>query len=178
MMLPEDFTIHIAELKNGTRRIQRDIPLAFLAAELAHCEYEVTPVQAHCDLVMQWMPPENVLLTGKINAVVKTPCSTCLTDVELHLCADIDALLAPISEQVINDDAEYTPEDLHREYYENEQIALDDLIRDGIMLELPMTPRCTGPCKRIKGLVTAQEAEEKQQKIDPRLARLAEFKLS
>ena len=75
----------------------------------------------------------------------------------------------------VDDDEELTPEDLEREWYSGDTLILDDMIRDAIMLELPMNPRCAKDCS---GVPLQGDEEKNERTIDPRLAPLASILIS
>lgn len=173
------FVIDVSELADGAKRIDRDIPLGWLGAELAACEYPLTPLSGAVDLVAE-RSSGGVLVRGRAHVRVETDCGICLARTALDLTPSFGAFLMPRPERVdglddgTDDDLELTPEELEREWYVGDRIVLDELIRDGIMLELPMTPRCAGPCAVPVEVI----AEPSQTTVDPRLAPLASIKLS
>jgi len=167
------FNIDVERLKRGPTTFDCDIPLQWLSAELAACEYTVEPVRAHLDAVVT-LADSGVLVSGEATARVKTECGTCLAEVHLDLTAPLSAFLVPRPEEAEELDAEFTPEDLEREWYEGDRLALDGLVRDGLVLELPMTPRCEGEChgEAVAHLARAQKM------VDPRLAPLASIRFA
>jgi uncharacterized protein len=166
------FVVDVEELKNGSKTFDCDIPLPWLAAELEACEYPVVPLRAHLDAVVA-SADSGVLVRGEATARVKTECGTCLDEVVLDLTAPLSAFLMPRTGGTEGPDAELTPEELEREWYDGDRFALDDMVRDGIVLELPMTPRCEGACR---GEAVAHLASERK-RIDPRLASLASIRI-
>jgi uncharacterized metal-binding protein YceD (DUF177 family) len=167
------FIVDVDGLKRGPTTFDCDIPLSWLAAELKSCEYTVEPVRARLDAVVS-LADSGVLVRGEAAARVRTECGTCLAEIHLDLIAPLSAFLMPRPMGAEDLDAELTPEDLEREWYDGDRFALDGLVRDGIMLELPMTPRCEGAC-RGEALV---HLARKKEKIDPRLAPLANIRLA
>jgi uncharacterized protein len=167
------FVVDVEELKRGATTFDCDIPLSWLAAELEACEYPIEPESARLNAVVS-LADSGVLVSGKAAARVRTECGTCLDEIHLDLIAPIGAFLMPRPSGAEIIDEELTPEALEREWYDGDRFALDGLVRDGIMLELPMTPRCEGACR---GEAVAHLAQKKE-KIDPRLAPLARIRLA
>jgi len=104
---------------------------------------------------------------------VRTECGVCLAELDLDLTAPLSAFLMPRSDAETAAGEELTPEELEREWYEGDRFALDELVRDAIMLELPMTPRCPEACRGEAAALLAPPTK----RIDPRLAPLASIRL-
>jgi uncharacterized metal-binding protein YceD (DUF177 family) len=168
------FAYAVKELADGPKQVDREIPLRWLAAELAACEYPVEPISALVSVTLE-ASSGGVLVRGRARVRADVECGICLAKTALDLDPEIGAFLMPRPDGLEeDDDLELTPEELDREWYVGDRVVLDELIRDGIMLELPMTPRCAGPCADPVGVVT----EPTQPTVDPRLAPLASIKLS
>ena len=87
---------------------------------------------------------DDVLVDGSFEALLLAPCARCNEPVEVSVGGSFTQLLtrggsAPIEELEL----ELTPEDLERETYSGDEIVLDGLVREFILLEVPMNPRCT-----------------------------------
>ena len=168
------FAFPIDELAKGPRKVDRAIPLGWLNAELAACEYPVEPTSAVVSLTLE-RNSGGVLVRGEARVRAEVECGICLAKTALDLNPAVGAFMMPRPDGLEEDEElELTPEELDREWYVGNRIVLDELIRDGIMLELPMTPRCAGPCAEQPSVVT----ETTQPTVDPRLAPLASIKLS
>jgi len=176
---PGFFAVKVEDLARGPQRIDADLPLDWLAQELALCEYPAAPTKAHLDLTLEAVDG-GVLARGVATARVRTECGACLAEIHLDLNAEMGLYLMPRGEGEGDDDivdADLTPEDLEREWFSGDVIVVDDMVRDAIMLELPMNPRCEDECASAAGfMVTLQDEREKG--IDPRLAPLARIKIS
>ena len=170
------FTMDLEDLEKGPENIDRDIPLDWLGQEMKACEYNVEPTRAHTRMTLN-ASDQGVLVSGSASVRVKTECGKCLAEIYLDLECALNSFLMPIeARQELEDrDDELTPQDLKREWYDNDTIVLDELVRDAIMLELPMNPRCSDSCP---GIEMQALDKNKEDYIDPRLAPLASIKLS
>jgi uncharacterized protein len=166
------FIVDVERLKDGPATFDCEIPVDWLAAELASCEYRVEPERGR--LAAEAISTDSgVLVRGEASARVKTECGVCLAEIDLDLTAPVSAFLVPRPEAEAELGEELTPEDLEREWYDGDRFALDELVRDALVLELPMTPRCAEECR---GEAVALLAPAKD-RIDPRLAPLASIRL-
>jgi uncharacterized protein len=78
-----------------------------------------------------------------------------------------------------DDDADLAPEQADMIPYDGETLVLDELVRDELLLGVPMIPLCSEDCAGIRPIPGAQPAEaalETETAIDPRLRPLLRLK--
>ncbi len=169
------FTMDLEDLRKGPGKIDRDIPLDWLGQEMKACEYNVEPTKAHVRMGLS-AHDQGVLLSGNASVRVKTECGKCLAETYLDLECALNGFMMPIGtgQELEERDNELTPQDLKREWYEGDTVVLDEIMRDAIMLELPMNPRCSDSCS---GIALQVLDSSKKEHMDPRLAPLASIKL-
>ncbi len=167
------FTVKVADLKDGPVTLNREMPLSWLRKKLAYCEYDVEPENAHVDLQVE-PASGGLMVRGKLSARLRTHCGICLAEAMLHIAPSVSTYLLPRVEMAKHfEDSELTPEDLEKEWFEGEVVALDDMIADTLMLELPMNPRCGESCPGF----SQEESAPSKPTIDPRLAPLASIQI-
>ena len=90
-----------------------------------------------------------ILVHGKAHARLVTECGRCLKDLPLSVACDLAALFAPTETGTIrppaageDEDDDVDPDSPDREFYSGDQVVIDELVRDYLLLELPMQPRC------------------------------------
>jgi uncharacterized protein len=169
---PQAFRVTLDELREGGRRIDAALDTAWLDWALAGCEYPLASATGRLEMELEAVS-EGVLVRGRVRIGVETECGICLACARLELEPEINCFLMPRSEgPEMEEEAELTPEDLEREWFSGDTIFLDDLVRDAIMLELPMTPRCAADCAvpdtGARGFLDVPGGF-----VDPRLAPLA-----
>ncbi len=89
-----------------------------------------------------------ILVHGRAHARLITECGRCLKGLPLDIRTDVGALYAPADARhpprpvpvAEDDDIELDATD--REVYTGDKVEIDDLVRDSLLLELPMQPRC------------------------------------
>lgn len=171
---PPLFEVDLARIKQGPVVIDREMPLSWLHAEFEACEYTVTPLSSHVNIKLEACAG-GVLAKGRAEVRIATQCGTCLSDIEYFLSSEIMSYLMPMEKyEEIDENGELTPDDLEREWYEGDTVVLDRIIRDALMLELPMNPKCQDNCPGLAEFEAAKTPEG----IDPRLAPLAGIKLN
>jgi uncharacterized metal-binding protein YceD (DUF177 family) len=119
-----------------------------------------------------------ILVHGKAEARLITECVRCLRPLPVDVECQIAALYAPASTRPRHNDE--PEEDLEidvdapdREFYTGETVFIDDLVRDYLLLELPMQPRCDPECENL-GATRSSGSESLDESfgedtIDPRL---------
>jgi uncharacterized protein len=137
-----------------------------------------------------------VLVQGNFTAHVAAPCKRCLVDVTLDLPVSFTINLVPESllrgddfeekDEAAEEQGEmagsFELEDADEEVFDGKTIDLDPIVREQVLLALPMNAVCREDCKGLCAQC-GQNLNEKQcgceQKvIDPRLAPLMNIKLN
>jgi uncharacterized protein len=124
----------------------------------------------------------DVVVHGSLDATVTVPCARCLEPVDVDVHSDLSVIYVPGSKVKDAEDSgkvEYTLEDAEADTlpFDGETVVLDDLVRDEVLLGVPMIPLCSDDCP---GMSPAPETDAKapseKKEIDPRLAPLLAFR--
>ena len=126
-----------------------------------------------------------ILVHGKAQAHLITECGRCLKDLPVAVACDLAALYAPqegsIRPQPHDDEIDdIDPDRPDREFYTGERVVIDELVRDYLLLELPMQPRCElgWECPNLelppdmRGAAGVHSQSSGEEHIDPRLVPL------
>jgi uncharacterized protein len=113
----------------------------------------------------------DVVVRGTITAEVIVPCARCLQPARVVVREPVSALFVPgsassTSRQVAREEEEAPPDDADVIPYDGETVVMDDLVRDEILLGIPMIPLCSEACAGIRPETTDGPAVGG---IDPRL---------
>ncbi|MBI4710228.1 MAG: DUF177 domain-containing protein [Nitrospirae bacterium] len=120
-----------------------------------------------------------VLVNGRADTTASMSCSRCLEGVSYPLDIKFNVEYLPLKEVIEVGGHELTEEELDVSFYENDQIDVEELVREQILLAVPMKPLCRTDCRGIcpkcgrnlnEGACSCIVDE-----IDPRLAKLREF---
>jgi uncharacterized protein len=120
-----------------------------------------------------------LLVHGRLQASLVTDCSRCLGVAPLPVRADVTALLTQGPDVNTPADVELEPEDLDRVPFVGHEVALDELVREHLLLECPMQPLCSPECP---GIEIPQHVRPRPEdfgdgtEVDPRLAPLKRLK--
>ena len=119
---------------------------------------------------------EKFRLEGTARTELELSCSRCLEPFRMPVDASFDLRYLPASEMVSDGERETQDEDLDIGYCRDDQIDLNELLREQFYLALPMKPLCQEDCRGLcpqcgTNLNTSTCACEPDL-VDPRLAAL------
>jgi uncharacterized protein len=123
----------------------------------------------------------DVVIRGTLKADLVVPCARCLEPAKITVREDVSALAVPRAalREVAGGDDDADPETADMIPYDGETLVLDDLVRDELLLAVPMIPLCSEGCEGISPRSpAAEEPQAGTASIDPRLRPLLRFKKS
>jgi uncharacterized protein len=88
-------------------------------------------------------------LVGTAKTELELGCSRCLEPFRLVVDAPFDIRYLPFSEASSEPEREVEEEDLETSYYRDDQIDLNELLREQFYLALPMKPLCEENCRGL-----------------------------
>jgi uncharacterized protein len=90
-----------------------------------------------------------VVVSGNILTTVELECSRCLKDFRSELAFPFEAIFHPVEQLKQEEKHELKVEELDMGFYSKDELDLFDIIKEQIMLNLPMKPLCDDLCKGI-----------------------------
>ena len=90
---------------------------------------------------------ERVEIEGRVITVVFIECSRCLRKTPFPVDVAFSAEFVPFSEVVSAREHELSSQELDTGYYRDDKIDIDDLIREQILLAIPMKTLCEKSCR-------------------------------
>jgi uncharacterized protein len=88
-------------------------------------------------------------LAGSVKTELELACSRCLEPYRMSIDAPFDIRYLPASEASAELESEVEEEDLETSYYRDDQIDLNELLREQFYLSLPMKPLCQDACQGL-----------------------------
>ena len=88
-------------------------------------------------------------LVGSTKTTLEVPCSRCLEPLVVPVDTQFDLRYQPHSTNVGEGELEIEEDDLTTAFYQNEEIDLEQLMREQFYLALPMKPLCSRDCKGL-----------------------------
>ena len=180
-MSAHEFTIKTTELDAGGKDYVHAIRAAWIRGILE--DHEAKAIEQDGKLEVRASKSGNdVVVHGTIDARLQVPCARCLEPFELDVHSDVSVLYVPgekVKEASPDGDVEYTLEDAEADTlpYDGETVVLDDLVRDELLLGVPMIPLCSDDCPGMSPAPGSNAVDSSETKsIDPRLAPLLAFR--
>jgi uncharacterized protein len=122
----------------------------------------------------------DVVVRGTLTAELTVPCARCLEPAHVSVSEAISALVVPTTEfresSGAGEDDDVAPDQADMIPYDGETVVLDDLVRDELLLGIPMIPLCSEGCEGIRRPGSQEPAPAPSPRIDPRLQPLLRFK--
>jgi uncharacterized protein len=106
----------------------------------------VAPVQLEFDVHKDH---DRFRLVGSAITVLELACSRCLEPYQMPVHAEFDLRYLPASEMAQDDEREVEEDDLGVSYYRDDQVDVNELLREQFYLALPMKPLCREDCKGL-----------------------------
>ncbi|WP_141336515.1 DUF177 domain-containing protein [Paenibacillus sp. tmac-D7] len=118
---------------------------------------------------------------GELEIDVEQSCSRCLAPVAQHVTVPFHETFVKGEEKAIDEESDEDEEDDDDDvlYVTGDRIELKPYLAEAVMLSLPFIPLCKEDCKGLCPVCGTDRNERecgcKQEKVDPRLAGLADF---
>ncbi len=177
-MHAHELQIPVTDLDAGGRSYRFVLRSGWIRGLLEGCEATASDKDGVLD-VRASKSGHDVVVHGTLQAALRIPCARCTEPFDLPIHTDVSVLYVPASTLKVSDGEEHelTDEEADTLPYDGETVVLDDLVRDEIVLEVPMIPLCSEACPGMSaapGNEAPQPGHEKG--IDPRLAPLLRFR--
>lgn len=171
-----EFTINVAELDAGGKGFSYPVRAAWVRGAFEDHEATTSGKDGKLD-VRASKSGHDVVVHGTLDAELEIPCARCLELTKLPIHADLSVLYVPASDLKSKDEKGEDLDDAEADTlpFVGETVVLDDLVRDELVLGVPMIPLCREDCE---GMAPAPQGEESsgEKPIDPRLAPLLAFR--
>jgi uncharacterized protein len=91
----------------------------------------------------------DILVRGRLQGSIELSCSRCLATFAQAVAGDFDLLLAPGPAPLRAREEELSEEDLTLDYYTGDEVNLESILREQILLLLPLKPLCDDNCQGL-----------------------------
>jgi uncharacterized protein len=91
----------------------------------------------------------DILVRGSLSGQMELACSRCLESFAAPAAIDFDLLLVPGPPTATAADEELSLTDLDQDYYTGETVDLESLLREQIILMMPLKPLCDETCQGL-----------------------------
>jgi uncharacterized protein len=114
----------------------------------------------------------DIRLRGKFSGKFHVPCARCIEPVEIPLAAEFDLIFRPVGADAGPPERSITAPETEIGYYQKDSLLLDDVLREQVLLSLPVRtlckPDCKGLCPRCGVNRNNQPCHCEESQSDPR----------
>jgi uncharacterized protein len=116
---------------------------------------QVAPIVSHgrADLVEEHHGKHKIIkdirIKGDLTTRLESSCARCLEPIAQDVQRDFDLLYRPQGSDAGRDEMSVTEAEAEISYYEGEGILLDDVIREQVLLAVPLKVTCREDCKGL-----------------------------
>lgn len=119
-------------------------------------------------------------LAGSIQTAVETTCDRCLEITKRPIDIEFDLFYRPMKTIAHEEEIELKPAELEIGFYSGGGLELDDVLKEQVLLTLPMKnvcrEDCKGLCPQCGQNLNLAKCGCRTEKVDARLAGLEQFK--
>jgi uncharacterized protein len=91
----------------------------------------------------------DIRVSGKFSATIEADCARCLDRVQRTVNGDFDVLQRPQAENQGADEHEISEGETEIGFYEGDSIALEDVLKEQVLLAMPAKTLCQEECKGL-----------------------------
>lgn len=175
------FVLKLEDINTVEKEFDFDLPHQWLENSFADCKELLFPEQTGKAKIRAIRDGNDIYILGTIQVTLIGQCVSCLEPVKIGINANVNVVFIPKDNQNSKDTEEdFDENEIMSEYYEENEIVLDNIIREFILLDVPMNPKCSETCDKWKIYIKSDKKEEikKMDKIDPRWQNLKKIKIN
>ena len=170
--------IKIKDIPDSGQVLDVTFDHAFLGDALQGFDADLQHSQGFASLFVTRVGSDQVFARGRLGGTFTLPCSRCLVATTLQVDAPLQIMFTPEDEsspeERVTDDVELATHDRH-------YVVFDDVLREALILAVPMTPLCRESCQGLCP-ICGQDRNENAcgctpEPPDPRFAFLKDLKL-
>ena len=110
-------------------------------------------VQGRAEVIEEHRGPRDIIsdirLRGGYQGRVEVPCARCLTPVEIPVEGQFDLIFRPLGADQGAPERAISTSETEIGYYQNGGLALEDVLREQVLLSLPVRTLCRQDCKGL-----------------------------
>jgi uncharacterized protein len=123
---------------------------------------------------------KDIRLKGRLSTGLELQCARCLESVHQNIERDFELLYRPLGADAGRDELSVTDAEAEIGYYQGEGLLLEDILREQILLALPLKitcrPDCKGLCPQCGKNLNQEQCSCSRELEDPRWAALKEVR--
>ena len=132
-----------------------DLALEPGAVDLGEEAQQIGPLSAkgRAEVIHEHRGPKDIVadirLKGSFEGKFEVPCARCVEPVEIPLGAEFDLIFRPLGVDGGAPERAITAPETEIGYYQEDSLALEDVLREQVLLSLPVRTLCNEDCKGL-----------------------------
>ena len=114
--------------------------------ETVESDIIISPIKARLKIMKIG---SEVIVKGEVVADIRLQCSRCIADFDHVLSVPVDVVYHPLDELKREERHEIPSGELDMDFYSGDEMDLATLMKEQILLNVPMKPLCTDACRGI-----------------------------
>ncbi|HJY08971.1 MAG TPA: DUF177 domain-containing protein [Bryobacteraceae bacterium] len=139
--------ISLQELELRPVQFKVDIPAGEIEYDAKLKQASVLHTQGAAELVNHALG--EIRIRGSLSVTIEAPCDRCLEAASFPVQKDFDLLYYPSDEYEAAGEEEIRDAESEVAYYEGDRLNLSEILREVVLLTLPMQVVCSESCKGI-----------------------------
>ena len=90
-----------------------------------------------------------VFVRGTVKSLLELECSRCLKVFPYELDLSVDVVYRPLEELGGEETHEIKDDELDTDFYQGDELDIDDLVKEQVILSIPLKPLCSETCRGI-----------------------------
>jgi uncharacterized protein len=91
----------------------------------------------------------DIRLQGHFTGNFQVPCARCVEPVKIPLAAEFDLIFRPVGADSDSAERAITAQETEIGYYQKDSLSLEDVLREQVLLALPLRTLCKPDCKGL-----------------------------
>jgi len=135
--------------------IEFDLELEPGVVDLGGEAQQIGPVatSGRAEVIHEHRGPKDIVadirLKGSFQGKFELPCARCVEPVEIPLAAEFDLIFRPIGVDSGASERSISAPETEIGYYQEDSLALEDVLREQVLLSLPVRTLCKEDCKGL-----------------------------
>ncbi|HMD78034.1 MAG TPA: DUF177 domain-containing protein [Terracidiphilus sp.] len=109
--------------------------------------------EGRAEVLHEHRGPKNIVadirLKGRFAGKFQVPCARCVEPVEIPLSAEFDLIFRPLGADSGPPERSITAPETEIGYYQKDSLLLEDVLREQVLLSLPVRTLCKPDCKGL-----------------------------
>jgi uncharacterized protein len=110
---------------------------------------QATPIHAAGTAELLANTGGQIRVRGSLSVVMECQCDRCLEDTSFSIASDFDMFYRPVADIAVEEEVRINALDAEIGFYEHGGVELGDVLREHVLLSLPMQRVCREDCKGI-----------------------------